>query len=458
MDSEAAVSVRQTCRCELTAVATPRRITPLPRGTGIRMPSPPTTRCAEPVPAGLPEVTGDMRCPTVPARAPQGDAMLTLLRQCCDPSTAGSPDASRFRTPIQLHDERVSRDIDVVETVLLAGVRCPCSALRALRHRPTILGWSMQGQRSREGQAHRAGQWRRGIPFGRNPGPTRARSWPNVTDSSAPCCSPSTRTEPSIPTRTDNIPGLEALQSADLMVISTRFRNLPDDQMKQIVDYVESGQPIIGLRTATHAFQLPENSTYARYSWQSKTGTAASAGRCSARPGSITMDNHGVESTRGHRRPGMQDHPILRGIQDGDIYGPTDVYTVTLPLPGDSQPLVLGQVLVGMDPKDKPVAGAKNDPMMPVAWLKTYTGSSGKTAGLDARPGPPAGIAQVLLLPRLSSVGGPPIPGHLECTHPHAAAVPSRSIFLGHIIQTILPKGNSPALFDHPGIEIESRT
>src|SRR3954471_9528677 len=38
----------------------------------------------------------------------------------------------------------------------------------------------------------------------------------------------------------DNIPGLEALDSADLMVILARFRDLPDDQMKHVVDYVES--------------------------------------------------------------------------------------------------------------------------------------------------------------------------------------------------------------------------
>src|SRR6202011_1587788 len=41
------------------------------------------------------------------------------------------------------------------------------------------------------------------------------------------------------PNQLDNIPGLEALDSADLVVILTRFRDLPDDQMKHIVDYVE---------------------------------------------------------------------------------------------------------------------------------------------------------------------------------------------------------------------------
>src|SRR5947207_4637370 len=49
-----------------------------------------------------------------------------------------------------------------------------------------------------------------------------------------------------------NIPGLEALDNADLMVVFTRFRDLPDEQMKHIVAYVESGRPIVGLRTATH--------------------------------------------------------------------------------------------------------------------------------------------------------------------------------------------------------------
>src|SRR6478672_5566846 len=42
-----------------------------------------------------------------------------------------------------------------------------------------------------------------------------------------------------------NIPGLEALDSADLMVIFTRFRHLPDEQMKPLVDYLDAGKPIV---------------------------------------------------------------------------------------------------------------------------------------------------------------------------------------------------------------------
>ena len=87
--------------------------------------------------------------------------------------------------------------------------------------------------------------------------------------------------------------------------------------------------------------------------------------------------SHGKQSTRGIVAQAMASHPIVRGCED--IWGPTDVYTVRLPLPGDCQPLVLGQVLEGMKPADKPVTGPKNNPLMPVAWTKTYHGAGGQT-------------------------------------------------------------------------------
>jgi hypothetical protein len=86
---------------------------------------------------------------------------------------------------------------------------------------------------------------------------------------------------------------------------------------------------------------------------------------------------HGSESTRGLLAPDAKDHPILRGIRDGEIWGPTDVYGVRLPLPGDSKPLVLGAVLAGMKPDSPPVTGEKNEPMMPVAWTKSYSVDGG---------------------------------------------------------------------------------
>ncbi len=184
------------------------------------------------------------------------------------------------------------------------------------------------------------------------------------------------------PDKQDNIPGLEALKTADLMVLFTRFRNLPDDQLVHFAEYVNSGRPIIGLRTSTHAFNITGESRFKHYTWTSK-GPDWDGGFGRQVLGETWIShhgNHGKQSTRGIIAQGMQDHPILRGIKNGDVWGPTDVYGVRLPLPGDSQPLVLGQVLEGMQPDDKPVEGAQNEPMMPVAWIKTYTGTSGKPA------------------------------------------------------------------------------
>ncbi len=173
-----------------------------------------------------------------------------------------------------------------------------------------------------------------------------------------------------------NIPGLEALDAADLLVIFARFRELPDEQMKRFVDYLESGRPIVGLRTATHAFNYTrhKDSPYAKYSYKS----AAFAGGFGRQVlGETWIDHYGrhnVESTRAMIAPGMERHPIVRGV--GEIWGPSDVYAITT-LSGDSKPLLLGHVLVGMKPTDSP--NEKKEPV-PVAWTKTYTGTQGKTA------------------------------------------------------------------------------
>ena len=181
------------------------------------------------------------------------------------------------------------------------------------------------------------------------------------------------------PNQLDNIPGLEALDSADPMVILTRFRDLPDDQLKHIVDYVESGKPIVGIRTATHAFQVRTSTIYARYSWNSPNG---GFGRMVL--GETWIKHHGKQSTVGVLNPKEIDSPILRGIRDGELWSKTDVSEAKVPLPGDRKTLVFGEVFSGMDPKDSLVARALNDPMMPIAWTKTYTGDAGKSARVFA--------------------------------------------------------------------------
>lgn len=178
------------------------------------------------------------------------------------------------------------------------------------------------------------------------------------------------------PQTLDNIPGLEALQTADLMVMFLRFRELPNEQMKYIIDYTNSGKPIIGLRTATHPFNYVKHkdSPYAKYSFNSKEPHGGYGRLVFGETWISHYGNHQKESTRGLLVKSMGNESISKGIDD--IWGESDVYGLTT-LAGDCKPLVMGQVLSGMNPDDKPNPDKR---LVPVAWTKTYTGEKGKTA------------------------------------------------------------------------------
>jgi hypothetical protein len=181
------------------------------------------------------------------------------------------------------------------------------------------------------------------------------------------------------PGKTDNVPGTEALDRADLLILATRFRRLPPAQMAPFERYVAAGKPIIGLRTATHAFAFPEaDSPYARWHHASKVpGWEGGFGRRVLGETWVAHHGaHGKESTHAVPVKGQERHPILRGVRD--VWGPTDVYKVNLPLPGDSLPLLEGLVVGGMRPVDAPIEGPKNQPPMPVAWTRTYAVTPGK--------------------------------------------------------------------------------
>ena len=84
------------------------------------------------------------------------------------------------------------------------------------------------------------------------------------------------------------------------------------------------------------------------------------------------MQHHGKQSSRGRFAPGKEEHPILRGIADGEIWGPTDVYEAALPQPEGCEAILLGEVCETMSPDSGPAEGKKNDPMMPIAWTRSY--------------------------------------------------------------------------------------
>ncbi len=178
------------------------------------------------------------------------------------------------------------------------------------------------------------------------------------------------------PNTKDNLPGIEALDSADLCYTSLRYRALPDEQMKHFADYLAAGKPLIGMRTSTHAF----NGIKGTYKWFNDFGKLVLGENWVSHWGS-----HKQEATKGIIEESAKTDPLLRGVTD--IFGNTDVYEAYPP--ADVKILVRGQVLKGMTPDSAPADYKKkrasdkaeqgvNDPMMPIVWTREYKGESGK--------------------------------------------------------------------------------
>lgn len=176
-----------------------------------------------------------------------------------------------------------------------------------------------------------------------------------------------------------DISGLEALKTADLLVVFLRFQDFPDAEMQHIVDYLDRGGPVVGFRTATHAFQIlrPE-AKFLKYTWKGVEGYTGGFGRQIL--GETWVTHYGTnhkQSSRLQLQADQSAHPILRGVKD--VWVQSGGYTAS-PIEG-SHILAMGQILDGMTP-DSPAA--KDKPNMPVAWYRTYASPSGKAGRVFA--------------------------------------------------------------------------
>lgn len=176
------------------------------------------------------------------------------------------------------------------------------------------------------------------------------------------------------PNRQDHITGLEALETADLMVMFTRFRALPDHELKYITDYVESGKPIIGFRTSTHAFLYKDDSSkfHMNNEWPTKVFGQQW----------ITHHGHFDDGEKPLTAVSIIENksdPILNGVMPFDAY--SWLYHVDggeWKLYGDSRPILEGRSLKSGHEKK---GNLDKFPLTnPVAWTKTYTGKSGNTS------------------------------------------------------------------------------
>lgn len=169
-----------------------------------------------------------------------------------------------------------------------------------------------------------------------------------------------------------NSPGLEALATADLAVVFLRFQDFPAEQMKHVVAYLDRGGPVIGLRTATHAFKIPATGAFHKYSWDYK-GNDYVGGFGHQVLGQSWIGHYGKNHTQGTRIdivPAAAGHPILRGVKN--IWAYEGGYVGK---PTDGEILTMAQPLNGMTP-DSPADATK--PPMPSEWTRSYKSTSGK--------------------------------------------------------------------------------
>ena len=171
-----------------------------------------------------------------------------------------------------------------------------------------------------------------------------------------------------------DIAGLEALETADLLIVGLRFQDFPGEEMQQVVDYLERGGPVLGIRTSTHAFRIAEG-PFATYSYD-YPGDEYKSGFGRQVLGETWAGHYGTNHEQSSRIVPHEDqatHPILRGVRD--VHVQSGGYKAD-PMPG-SVVLAMGQVLNGMRP-DSPPDPEKE--LMPVAWTRSYEAADGKQA------------------------------------------------------------------------------
>lgn len=177
------------------------------------------------------------------------------------------------------------------------------------------------------------------------------------------------------PNNLHHIAGLEVLDSADLMVMFTRFRALPEEEAQYILDYAESGRPMVGFRTATHAFRYPDSS---QWQWLNEEWPTKVFGQ-------KWITHHGHFADGDHHLTEVSiarisnEHPILRGVEAFKAY--SWLYHVTGgqdSLYGDSKALLDGKALRSNHANNHALDRFPLDNV--VAWTKSYTGKKGQKA------------------------------------------------------------------------------
>ncbi len=146
-----------------------------------------------------------------------------------------------------------------------------------------------------------------------------------------------------------DIPGLEVLDEADVLLLSVRRRPLPKDQLDRFRKFIAAGKPVVGIRTANHAFSLRNQPAPEGLADWTTLDQDVFGGNYS--------NHHGNEAkVMAWPLAEQAKHPILNGITPGEFATGGSLYMVS-PLAKTATPLLRGKLA------DNP--GTQE----PVAWI-----------------------------------------------------------------------------------------
>lgn len=117
----------------------------------------------------------------------------------------------------------------------------------------------------------------------------------------------------------DVLPDIGVLKEADVVIFFSRFMKLPDEEWRPIEDYLKSGRPVIGLRTANHSFKYPNG--HPRFEWNDDFGR-----RALGSPYVV----HQSSETKIRVLEERADHPILSNVTKREWVSPGTLYLARL--------------------------------------------------------------------------------------------------------------------------------
>lgn len=149
----------------------------------------------------------------------------------------------------------------------------------------------------------------------------------------------------------DIFPGVDAIDTADLLVLSTRRRTLPTEDLDRVRKHVASGKPVIAIRTACHGFALRNGEPPAgKAQWKAFDREVMG----------VRYDNH-LRSHDTTYEPTDADHPVLEGVTAEAISSQGTLYRM-YELADDATLLLNGTGQDGDQPETYPAAWVRTAP------------------------------------------------------------------------------------------------